>query len=278
MEGDLGQFLRSRRARIHPEEAGLPASGRRRVAGLRREEVALLAGVSVDYYIRLEQERVQNVSDAVLDAVARVLRMDDTERAHLRDLLRPVRHAGTPVLRPGLSRLLDLADGAPAFVLGPRMDVLAWNALADRVTGFAGLPDDRRNQLVQVFLAPHTRTLYRDWAEVAAETVAYLRLYAGRHPGDPLLPALVAELSASPDFVRLWEEHGVAEKTYGSKRLRHPELGELDFAYETLAVPGQPDLLIVMYTADPDSATGRTLARLREEIGASRSLAHATPA
>ncbi|MEU1386111.1 MULTISPECIES: helix-turn-helix transcriptional regulator [unclassified Nonomuraea] len=273
MEGDLGQFLRSRRARIHPADAGLPASGRRRVSGLRREEVALLAGVSVDYYIRLEQERVQNVSDAVLDAVARVLRMDDTERAHLRDLLRPARHVSRPVLRPGLSRLLDLADGMPAFVLGPRMDVLAWNALADRVSGFTGVPDGRRNQLLQVFLAPHTRTLYPDWAEVAADTVAYLRLYAGRHPEDPLLAELVAELSADPDFVRLWAEHGVAEKTYGVKRLRHPELGELEFGYETLAVPGQPDLVIVMYTADPDSETGRTVARLREEIGSSRELA-----
>ncbi|YCK32694.1 helix-turn-helix transcriptional regulator [Actinomadura sp. ATCC 39365] len=273
MEGDLGQFLRSRRARIHPADAGLPASGRRRVSGLRREEVALLAGVSVDYYIRLEQERVQNVSDAVLDAVARVLRMDDTERAHLRDLLRPARHVSRPVLRPGLSRLLDLADGMPAFVLGPRMDVLAWNALADRVSGFTGVPDGRRNQLLQVFLAPHTRTLYPDWAEVAADTVAYLRLYAGRHPEDPLLAELVAELSADPDFVRLWAEHGVAEKTYGVKRLRHPELGELEFGYETLAVPGQPDLVIVMYTADPASETGRTVARLREEIGSSRELA-----
>ncbi|MFF4197634.1 helix-turn-helix transcriptional regulator [Nonomuraea sp. NPDC001831] len=269
----MGQFLRSRRARIHPADAGLPASGRRRVSGLRREEVALLAGVSVDYYIRLEQERVQNVSDAVLDAVARVLRMDDTERAHLRDLLRPARHVSRPVLRPGLSRLLDLADGMPAFVLGPRMDVLAWNTLADRVSGFAGVPDGRRNQLLQVFLAPHTRTLYPDWAEVAADTVAYLRLYAGRHPEDPLLAELVAELSADPDFVRLWAEHGVAEKTYGTKRLRHPELGELEFGYETLAVPGQPDLVIVMYTADPDSDTGRVVARLREEIGSARELA-----
>ncbi|NUS08111.1 MAG: helix-turn-helix domain-containing protein [Nonomuraea sp.] len=263
MEGDLGQFLRSRRARIQPEEAGLPASGRRRVAGLRREEVALLAGVSVDYYIRLEQERVQNVSDAVLDAVARVLRMDDTERAHLRDLLRPTRRPGVPVVRPGLRALLDLADGMPAFILGPRMDVLAWNALADRVCGFSGVPADRLNQLRQVFQAPHTRTLYRDWPEVAAETVAYLRLYAGRHPRDPLLAELVADLSADPDFARLWDEHAVAEKTYGIKRLLHPELGELDFGYETLAVPGQPELLIVMYTADPASATGRVLARLR---------------
>ncbi|WP_433217921.1 hypothetical protein [Microtetraspora malaysiensis] len=146
------------------------------------------------------------------------------------------------------------------------MDVLAWNAMAGRIAGFAGVPTDERNQLKQVFLVPHTRTLYRDWRDVATETVAYLRLYAGRNPGDPLLAELVAELSADPDFVRLWAEHAVAEKTYGVKRLLHPELGELDFGYETLAVPGQPELLVVMYTADPGSETGRELARVREEV------------
>ncbi len=142
MDGDLGRFLRSRRARIRPEDAGLPAHGRRRVNGLRREEVALLAGVSVEYYIRLEQQRVRNVSDEVLDAVARVLRMDGTERAHLRRLLHPPGDQPAPIahVRPGVRMLLDAADSVPAFVLGPRMDVLAWNALADRITGFSAMP------------------------------------------------------------------------------------------------------------------------------------------
>ncbi|MEV4455304.1 helix-turn-helix transcriptional regulator [Microbispora sp. NPDC049633] len=266
MEGDLGRFLRSRRARIRPEDAGLPAHGRRRVSGLRREEVALLAGMSVEYYIRLEQERVRNVSDEVLDAVARVLRLDGTERAHLRRLLRPPDDRRAPLghVRPGVRMLLEAADSVPAFVLGPRMDVLAWNALADAITGFSDMPAGERNMARQTFLMPRARSLYRDWAAVAAETISYLRLYAGRRPDDPLLGSLVADLSADPDFARLWEEHPVAEKTFGVKLLRHPELGDLDFAYETLALPGDPDLLVVMYTADPASPTGRVLNRLRE--------------
>ncbi|GAB3134940.1 helix-turn-helix transcriptional regulator [Microbispora hainanensis] len=264
MDGDLGRFLRSRRARIRPEDVGLPAHGRRRVSGLRREEVALLAGMSAEYYIRLEQQRVRNVSDEVLDAVARVLRLDGTERAHLRRLLRPPGDRRAPLgqVRPGVRMLLDAAGSVPAFVLGPRMDVLAWNALADAITGFSDMPEGERNMARQTFLTPRARSLYRDWPAVAAETISYLRLYAGRHPGDPLLGPLVAGLSADPGFARLWEEHRVAEKTFGVKLLRHPELGDLDFAYETLALPGDPDLLVVMYTADPASPTGRVLARL----------------
>ncbi|WP_405394588.1 helix-turn-helix transcriptional regulator [Microbispora hainanensis] len=264
MDGDLGRFLRSRRARIRPEDVGLPAHGRRRVSGLRREEVALLAGMSAEYYIRLEQQRVRNVSDEVLDAVARVLRLDATERAHLRRLLRPPDDRRAPLgqVRPGVRMLLDAAGSVPAFVLGPRMDVLAWNALADAITGFSDMPEGERNMARQTFLTPRARTPYRDWPAVAAEAISYLRLYAGRHPDDPLLDPLVADLSADPDFARLWEEHRVAEKTFGVKLLRHPELGDLDFAYETLALPGDPDLLVVMYTADPASPIGRVLARL----------------
>ncbi|XVQ84765.1 helix-turn-helix transcriptional regulator [Microbispora siamensis] len=266
MDGDLGRFLRSRRARIRPEDAGFPAHGRRRVSGLRREEVALLAGVSVEYYIRLEQQRVRNVSDEVLDSVARVLRMDGTERAHLRRLLRPPDDQRAPIahVRPGVRMLLDAADSLPACVIGPRMDVLAWNALSDRINGFSAVPACERNMARRTFLTPGARSFYRDWAAVAAETISYLRLYAGRHPDDPVLGSLVADLSADPDFARLWEEHRVAEKTFGVKLLRHPELGDLDFAYETLALPGEPDLLVVMYTADPASPTGRTLERLRQ--------------
>src|SRR3954464_4574181 len=142
MDGDLGDFLRSRRARIQPEEVGLPSHGRRRVPGLRREEVAQLAGVSVDYYIRLEQGRGPSVSDAVLDAIARVLRMDETEHTYLRTVARPRkeqrnRRPDTPRVRPGVQLLLDSMDRTPAFILGRRMDVLAWNALGDAVSGFS---------------------------------------------------------------------------------------------------------------------------------------------
>lgn len=167
MDGDLGDFLRSRRARIRPEDVGLNSYGRRRVPGLRREEVAQLAGVSVDYYIRLEQGRGPSVSDAVLDAIARVLRLDGTEHAYLRTVARPApRKAAQPAsqrVRPGLRLLLDTLDPAPAFVLGRRMDVLAWNALGDAVVGFSRMAAAERNMPRQTFLEPAARELYPDW-------------------------------------------------------------------------------------------------------------------
>ncbi|MFF2078129.1 helix-turn-helix transcriptional regulator [Kitasatospora sp. NPDC058162] len=272
MENTLGDFLRSRRARIQPEEVGLPAHGRRRVQGLRREEVAQLAGVSVDYYIRLEQGRGGSASDAVLDAVARVLRLDEAETAHLRSLNRPPKEAPARVrgdrrVRPGTRLLLDLMTGVPAFVLGRRMDVLAWNALGDAVNGFSeragGKPGTLPNQVRDGFLDPAARTFYRQWDAVAAETVAQLRRDAGLHPDDPALAALVGELSLrSEEFRRLWADHLVREKTSGVKLLRHPLVGDLDFGYETLAVNGSPDQVLVVYTAPPGSPTAQKLALL----------------
>ncbi|AJC55136.1 helix-turn-helix transcriptional regulator [Streptomyces sp. 769] len=267
---ELGDFLRSRRARIRPEEVGLPGHGRRRVPGLRREEVAQLAGVSVDYYIRLEQGRGPSVSDAVLDAVGRVLRLDDTEQEYLRTLARPARRrpatarrAPRPApqqVRPGLRLLLDLVDRAPAFVLGRRMDVLAWNALADAVGGFSRLAPKDRNMPRQVFLDPRAREVYPDWPAVAAETVAHLRLGAGNHPHDEQLATLVGELSlGSEDFRRLWADHLVKEKSYGTKRMLHPVVGELFLPYETLTVPGEPDQMLVVYTPEPGSQTEERL-------------------
>ncbi|MGA5824339.1 helix-turn-helix transcriptional regulator [Kitasatospora sp. NPDC094028] len=280
MENTLGDFLRSRRARILPEEVGLPAHGRRRVQGLRREEVAQLAGVSVDYYIRLEQGRGGSASDAVLDGVARVLRLDEVETAHLHSLNRPpkasatrARARGEQQVRPGTRLLLDLMTGVPAFVLGRRMDVLAWNALGDAVNGFsdrarqkpgkpakAGTP---LNQARDAFLDPAARAFYRQWDAVAAETVAQLRRDAGLHPDDPALAALVGELSLhSEEFRRLWADHLVREKTGGVKLLRHPLVGDLDFGYETLTVNGSPDQMLVVYTAQPGSPTAQKLALL----------------
>ncbi|MEU6391242.1 helix-turn-helix transcriptional regulator [Streptomyces sp. NPDC046939] len=269
--GDIGGFLRSRRARIRPEEVGLPEHGRRRVPGLRREEVAQLAGVSVDYYIRLEQGRSASVSDAVLDAVARVLRLDDTERTHLGALARPAATArrgasGRPAVqevRPGVRLLLDTIDKAPAFVLGRRMDVLAWNEPGDAVLGFSAMDPRDRNMPRQVFLNPDARDLYPEWAAVAAETVAFLRLDAGAHPHDPLLASLVGEVSlASADFRRLWADQQVKEKGYGVKRMLHPVAGELVFPYETLALPGEPGQVLVVYTPEPGSATEERLRAL----------------
>ncbi|MGV9268416.1 helix-turn-helix transcriptional regulator [Kitasatospora sp. NPDC003701] len=267
MENTVGDFLRSRRARIQPEEVGLPSHGRRRVQGLRREEVAQLAGVSVDYYIRLEQGRGGSASDAVLAAVARVLRLDEVEAAHLHALARPPRPAG-PVrggrpVREGTRLLLDLMAGVPAFVLGRRMDVLAWNALGDAVQGFSASPPEQRNAARYAFLDPAARAFYPQWDAVAAETVAVLRLDAGRYPDDARLAALVGELSVrSEEFRRLWADHQVKQKTHGVKLIHHPLVGELDFGYETLAVNGSPDQVLVTYTARPGSPTAQKLAML----------------
>ncbi|MFI9047693.1 helix-turn-helix transcriptional regulator [Streptomyces sp. NPDC053427] len=287
MDGEIGDFLRSRRARIQPEDVGLPGHGRRRVPGLRREEVAQLAGVSVDYYIRLEQGRGPSVSDAVLDAIGRVLCLDDTEQAYLRTVARPAprrRSAPGPApqsVRPGLRLLLDLMDRAPAFVLGRRMDVLAWNALGDAVVGFSQMPPEERNMPRQVFLDPQARELYPDWPAVAAETVAHLRLDAGSHPHDRQLTTLVGELSqGSADFRRLWADHQVKEKTYGAKRIAHPVAGELVLPYETLNVPGEADQMLVVYTPEPGSPTEARLSLLAGrpvQGAASSSTANASP-
>ncbi|WP_330183504.1 helix-turn-helix transcriptional regulator [Nocardia sp. NBC_01503] len=271
MDSDLGEFLRSRRARIQPAEAGLREYGRRRVPGLRREEVAQLAGVSVDYYIRLEQGRGRNASDAVLDAVARALRLTDSERQHLYALARPSGthpSGGTGVyqdtLRPGARLVLD-AIAAPAFVLGRRMDVIAWNALGDKVSGFSSVPAAERNQARYLFLNPLAPEFYPDWEAVAVETVAFLRRDAGLHPDDPALHALVDELTErSVEFRRIWTAHPVKEKTHGAKRIRHTAAGLLEMGYESLLLPGDPDQLLVVYTAVPGSATAAALAALAE--------------
>lgn len=267
MDGDLGDFLRSRRARIQPEEVGLASHGRRRVPGLRREEVAQLAGVSVDYYIRLEQGRGPSVSDAVLDAIARVLRMDETEHAYLRAVARPPKKGGprrtASRVRPGIQLLLDSMERTPAFVLGPGMEVLAWNALGDALLGFGRMPPARRDIARQLFLEPGGRDLYPDFAAVAAQTVAHLRLSAGARPDDPALRDLVGELSLkSEDFRRLWADHQVKACMYGVKRVRHPVAGLLTLPYESLTLPEAPDQTLVVYTPEPGSETAERLALL----------------
>ncbi|MGW5105908.1 helix-turn-helix transcriptional regulator [Nocardia sp. NPDC004123] len=272
MQNDLGDFLRSRRSHIQPADAGLREYGRRRVPGLRREEVAQLAGVSVDYYIRLEQGRGKHVSDAVLDAVARALRLSDQERLHLYALARPggtvdahpttVSSVYSDTVHPGVRLVLD-ALTAPAFVLGRRMDVLAWNTLGDLVSGFSRIPAAERNQARYLFLDPAASTFYPDWETVAGETVAFLRRDAGLHPDDPRVAALVGELSArSAVFRRLWAAHPIKEKTRGAKLIQHAEAGLLELGYETFALPGDPDQLLVVYTAAPESPAAAALARL----------------
>jgi transcriptional regulator with XRE-family HTH domain len=261
----LGEFLRARRALVHPEDVGLPDLGRRRVEGLRREELALLAGVSVDYYVRLEQGRDTHPSEQVLEALARALQLDDDAAAHLHELARPAprrRRARRRAerVRPGVVRLIQSWTHAPAFVLGRRMDVLAHNALAGVLhDGFAR----DRNMVRLVFLDPGARTTFPDWDAVAQDTVATLRAAAGADLDDPALTELVGELSLKSDeFRRLWARHDVREKAAGMKRFVHPLVGELELGYESFAVNDAPGQLLVAYHAEPGSASERALALL----------------
>jgi transcriptional regulator with XRE-family HTH domain len=266
-KAELREFLRVRRARLRPEDVGIQTTGQRRVPGLRREEIASLAGMSVDYYVRLEQGRAGQPSNEVLEAIARALRLDDDELAHLHDLARPTRRRRRPPqperVRPEVQRLLDALDHVPAMVFGRRMDVLAWNRLAAALwVDFGSLPREQRNAARLVFLDEGTRQLNPDWEQGAWETVAYLRLAAGRHPDDAELAALIGELSMkSPDFRRLWARHDVHEKTHGTKCHIHPLVGELTLSWETLALPGDSDQMLITFTAEPgsESETGLRL-------------------
>ncbi|MFE2883154.1 helix-turn-helix domain-containing protein [Streptomyces sp. NPDC059272] len=263
---ELRDFLRSRRARITPEEAGLaPAPGTRRVPGLRREEVAQLAGVSVDYYVRLERGRHLNVSASVLDAIARALRLTDLERAHLFRVARPCRTRPRPLppqrVRPGLRLLLDSLTEVPALVYGRRMDVLAANDLASALyTDFEALPARDRNMARLVFLDDDFRSLYADWEGAARGIVASLRLYAGRHPHDPALAELVGELSVlDADFRHWWADHDVFQRTHGTKHFHHPVVGDLVLAYEAFAPTDDPEQILGVSTAEPGSPSAERL-------------------
>ncbi|MET8809620.1 helix-turn-helix transcriptional regulator [Streptomyces sp. NPDC004546] len=263
---ELQEFLRSRRAKITPEEAGLPPHpGTRRVPGLRREEVAQLAGVSVDYYIRLERGRHAGVSEAVLDALARALRLSDLERTHLFRIARPSRSRPRPLppqrVRPGLRLLVDTLTDVPVLVLGRRLDVLAGNHLARALyTDFEALPAHRRNMARLIFLDDQVRTLHADWEEAARGTVASLRLYAGRHPHDPALAELVGELSLrDPDFRHWWADHDVFQRTHGTKHYHHALVGDLVLGYETFTATDDLDQTLGIYTAEPGSPSADRL-------------------
>ncbi|MEV0362127.1 helix-turn-helix transcriptional regulator [Nocardia fusca] len=270
---EIREFLRTRRARITPEQAGLtPHTGPRRVPGLRREEVAQLAGVSVDYYIRLERGRTRGVSEAVLDAVARALHLDDTERAHLFDLAQPTTAAARarrkrPLapqrVRPALYRALD-ALGVPAVVQGRRLDVLAANPLGYALfADFVSRPRRDRNFARFVFLDQAALSLFTDWERVAGNTVAGLRLYAGRHGDDPQLTELIGELSLHSDtFRRLWADHDVRAHTTGTKRFHHPVVGDLTLDYVVLAAEDDPEQSLAIYTPEPASPSVEALGLL----------------
>jgi transcriptional regulator with XRE-family HTH domain len=267
---EIREFLTSRRARITPDQAGLPVygGGQRRVPGLRREEVALLAGVSVDYYTRLERGNTNGVSEGVLEALARALQLDDAERAHLFDLARAAgpaaparRRPARQRIRPGVQRILDALTRAPAFVRNGRMDILAANQLghalyADHFDG----PARPANFSRYTFLDPRAPSFYRDWDDVANDAVAILRSEAGRDPYDRDLSDLVGELSTrSERFRTLWARHDVRFHDTGIKRLHHPVVGDLELSYETLELTADAGLMLFAYTAEPGSRSEQAL-------------------
>ncbi|GAB2554418.1 helix-turn-helix transcriptional regulator [Nocardia heshunensis] len=267
---ELGEFLRSRRARLHPEEFGLISYGRhRRVPGLRRDELARLAGISVDHYTRLEQGRNTQFSVEILDAVATALRLNSTERDHLHRLARPTAPAaaepwqGQPA-RAGVHSTVSAITGGPAYVVDRTCDVLAWNPIAAAFyLDFGALPATRRNMAKLVFLDVGIRELYVDWWSRARDVVAFIREDMARPPHAPGTQALVEELeAASPEFRQIWNEHGVKNSQHGTHRYRHPLVGELELTYETLRLPGQADLAMVVQTAAADSPAAAALRKL----------------
>jgi transcriptional regulator with XRE-family HTH domain len=271
VRAEIREFLSSRRARITPEQAGLPTYGgdRRRVPGLRREETALLVGVSPQYYVRLERGDATGVSDSVIDGIAAALRLDDAERAHLLDLLHtagtPTRRRRSPLLsgeiRPTIRRLVDSMPGIPAFVTDARLDVLAANALGRAL--FAPIYSDGRstpNNARFVFLDAQALVFFREWGTVADDTVAMLRAEAGRDPYDRTLSDLVGELSTrSEDFRVRWAAHDVRRHTIGIKRLRHPVVGDLDLPFESLPLAIGSTSRLVTYLPEPGSPTADAL-------------------
>ena len=267
LHNELGIFLKARRAELSPRRAGLPDGvGPRRVAGLRREEVATLASISTDYYTRSAQGRIQ-ASAPVLNTLADVLSLDQDQRRYLLDL------AGKPSTRnprqsaqkvkPQLQRLLDDLATTPAIVMGWRMDVLAWNRLAAAmITDFGQVPAKHRNYVRILFTDSAMRRLYRDWESVARTAVVQLRMQAVRYPDDPRLATLVGELSVSDgEFAQWWAAQGVASLSTGTKTLIHPEVGELVLDWDTLAEAeaDDADQQLVVWTAQPGSPTHEAL-------------------
>ncbi|MGK5532627.1 helix-turn-helix transcriptional regulator [Streptomyces sp. URMC 129] len=273
---ELGAYLRSRRARVAPESVGIANGRRRRVRGLRREELAQLAGISVDYYVRLEQGRATQPSAEVLDALARALGLGRVERQHLVNLAAGRRATAADAsggarppggVSPELRRVLDGMPELPAYVVDERLDLLAWNRLgAALLGGPAGDRADDRNCARHLFLDPASRARFPDWAVRAAETVAMLRHSVGRYPDDARLTGLIAELSArSEEFRRNWASADVLMCGTGSKHFRHPVVGELILSYTTLHVPpldGQMGQQLYVFTAPEDSGTARLLRTL----------------
>ncbi|GII28062.1 transcriptional regulator [Planotetraspora mira] len=261
----LGEYLQARRKLVTPDEIGLKHSGRRRTPGLRREEMAYLAGVSTDYYSRLEQGRERNPSDQVLSALARALDLDSESAQHLYALAHPRTRRGTPASRvervsPMLMRLLRGWNHTPALVLGRWMDVLATNQIAEAL--YDGLAHND-NLIRMVFLNPESRTFYSDWEKVAYHKAAHLRAAAGTDPDDPFLPELVEELSEESDeFRHLWARHDVHFKKHESKGFHHRDVGDLTLICESFTVNSAPGQQLMIFQAEPGSLTEKALAML----------------
>jgi transcriptional regulator with XRE-family HTH domain len=270
---EIREFLTTRRAKVTPERAGLPTFGRhRRVSGLRREEVALVAGISVEYYTRLERGNARGVSDEVLDAVSRALQLDEAERAHLLDLVRTgneeraLRRAAAPQrVRPSVQRVVDAMSDIAAFVHNGRLDILYANALAAALhSELERDPIRPPNSARFLFLDPRARTFYADWEKVAHDVVAALHGEAGRNPYDRALSDLVGLLSTRSDEFRVrWASHDVRFHRSGTKRFHHPLVGDLTLAYESLELPADAGLTMVTYSAEPGSSSETALRELR---------------
>jgi transcriptional regulator with XRE-family HTH domain len=269
---EIREFLMSRRSRLTPGSVGLPDfGGRRRVAGLRREEVALVAGISVEYYTRLERGNASGVSEAVLEGISRALQLDDVESAHLADLvraatstttLRPRRAAPkTQQVSPVVQQIVDGMSGMPTVVQNASLDVIASNRLGRAFyLDMYVAPERPVNFARYIFLDPKAREFYRDWDAVAEQSVALLRTAAARTPADKALTALVGELSmASPEFRSLWASHTVREHRSGNKQVRHPIVGDLELVFESMELSSHKGLLLIAYTATPGTVSQDSL-------------------
>ncbi|UGQ13960.1 helix-turn-helix transcriptional regulator [Yinghuangia sp. ASG 101] len=272
---DIRRFLTSRRARLTPQQAGLPDfGGRRRVSGLRRSEVAQLAAISVEYYTRLERGNVGGVSEEILDSLANALRLDDVERAHLAALVRAAgtshragdRDGKASHIRPSVRQVLDAMTGAAAFVRNAHLDVLATNRLARALYREALDTTDLPPNLARfVFLDPRARRFYRDWERIAHDAVGSLRTEAARTPHNTDLADLIDELTAhSTEFAAHWDAHDVEYYRSGQQHFHHPDVGDLDLDYDALEIPADPGLTIVTYSIAATAPHAPAFMRLRE--------------
>jgi transcriptional regulator with XRE-family HTH domain len=283
---EIREFLTSRRARLKAADVGLPDYGPRRVPGLRREEVAVLAGVSVPYYTRLERGELAGASESVLEAVARALRLDDAERAHLFDLARaaqplappPRRRPGKQRIRQSIQQLLDAMTGAAAHLGNERLDILAANPLGRALFPEMFDGQERPNAARFVFLDPRARDFYRDWDRIAHDVTALLRSAAGRNPYDRDLSDLVGELSTrSEEFRQHWARHDVRFHISGVKRYHHRDVGDLELNYERLNLAFDAGLTIITYTSEPGTRSAEALALLGT-LAATAAAENASPA